>query len=80
MMNILKDYKKNLREEIKNILPKNESRERIESVISVITTNKYLKDLKKIEREKIISSKEKIILVDKNNKVIGFEEKIINRK
>jgi len=50
-MNILRDYEKNLRPRIKEILPQNEYREMIESRISAITTNKYLKDLKCVENE-----------------------------
>jgi geranylgeranyl pyrophosphate synthase len=50
-LNFVRDYEKNLRKEIKLILPKNEYREMIESRLSAITTNKYLKDLKNIKKE-----------------------------
>jgi isopentenyl-diphosphate Delta-isomerase len=80
IMNLLTNYEKNLRTKTKETLPKNEYREMIESVLSAITTNKYLKDLKNIKIKKI-EIKEELVLVDKNDKIIGFENsKMVHEK
>jgi isopentenyl-diphosphate delta-isomerase len=71
---ILKKYENEITSEIKTVLPDNKYRNMIESVLSIITTNKYLKDLKLIKKPIFQNSNKSLILVDEKDNIIGHSK------
>lgn len=71
---ILRKYEREIIAEIKAILPDNKYRKMIETVTSAITTNKYLKDMKLIEKPIFKKHNKSLILVDEKDRTIGYSK------